>query len=127
GLVGVDYFSYWNTPASEEEDRLLSNILKELDEMIGYEVNRQTLVTDLASWTDDYVITGMQVGDYKVWRFTTNNVVTTLDDSGDNVMFTLDDATVTFPEAMIYEPSDPVSPIGYWVIQRADAPDPIIS
>ncbi len=131
GLTGADYFLYWNPFASEAEDKLFSDTLKELDEMIGYDASRQPLINNLASWTDDFVFTGMQVGEYKVWRFTPNEDATTsLNDSPESIIFTVEGAetkTITFPGARIYESSISSSPIGYWIVQRADAPDPIVN
>lgn len=143
GLVGVDPFLYFNTALNSADDLLHSNILKELDVMIGYDTARQPLVTNLTPWEEDFVYTGMQIttlqGDYKVWRFTPEVNITlgeTVDDTLispgnvnglEDVIFEVGGIQITFPHAVIYYPESPVSQQGHWVVQAPGAGEPIVT
>ncbi|MCH7568542.1 MAG: hypothetical protein IIA87_03925 [Nanoarchaeota archaeon] len=138
GLIGADPVLYFNAFGNEADDLLHSNILKEIDLMIGYDVEKQTLITNLTDWTNDFVYTGMRVGEFKVWRFTPEVNITlgetvndTLISSGnvnelEEVIFQVDTTQIIFPNATIYIPENFVSQQGHWVIQLGNAGEPYV-
>lgn len=129
GMAGSDYFLYWNSNATTQEDQLVSDTLGELDDLVGYDVPKQTLVDDLAPWTTEYLLTGMNVDGYKVWRITGDMpehlwIEDNITLEGSDVAVTFDRTKVTFPDARVYRPDSPVSPLGAWIIQNRNASDP---
>ncbi|MEK6898560.1 MAG: hypothetical protein AABW79_00505 [Nanoarchaeota archaeon] len=117
-----------------DEDRdMLSNTLAEFNLIAGFS-DRQSLLDndrtgdaygagkswkELAHWGNDYVLTGMASGGRKVWRFSP------LDSAGysvdgnysEGVRFSRVDRTITFSEGIIWNPQNPVSTKGYWIVQ----------
>jgi len=125
-LTNLGYFLYWNPPnaiipADQEDDQLVSNLLKKSDKLIGYS-GKNTLVSDISEWTDDYVLSGMESGGRKVWRLTFEGDINV--DEGEDLTFSTNDFEIAFPEGVIYESQ--YSSQGYWVIQPLDK-SPIIS
>ena len=87
GLAGVLRFHYFNVWAQDVggrpattavDDRLLSALLHELDEMVGCSPRDRQWVVDAAPrWSDQFVLTGMDAGaDRRVWRLTAAPVLT---------------------------------------------------
>jgi len=111
GLTGVDPFLYFNPPntSTDVDDSLYSRTLKEIDLMIGYKSEKQTLVNNLTVWTNDFVYTGMKIGEFKIWRFTPKLIGDVLVNSGntnglEDVIFQIDGKKITFPNSVIYSP-----------------------
>lgn len=132
GLTNNDYFQYFSTSGSGLQNpsnaNLVDDIMAELELMTGYE-DTEMLIDDIVDWDDEYIASGIQVGDYKVWRFTPKSMSGALQNDGnadgsESVIFEVDGDTITFPNAMIYTPPNAVSSAGYWVIQAPDADDP---
>ncbi len=128
GMNGADYFLYWNPNSTQWEDILVSNVLNELDEMIGYDVEKTPLTTDIY-WDIPFQISGMEVGDYRAWRFTPDvdsedGKNQTLWLEGDDIIFKTDGYTVLFEEGQIYRPSSTDAPLGWWVLQDKNSGRP---
>ncbi len=133
-----DFFILWNRGAvgNVSDDQLFERILAEFNQTAGWS-GRQPIVNGLVSWDSNIIYTGSQVGNFKIWRFTPRlnagqNItqVTTNSGSGDftaPVVFTTNGKTVTFPQAFVYKPTNPVSVSGAWVIQKASAPGPTLA
>lgn len=133
-----DVILFWNPytagetpPSNDANDTLLSNILLETDQFIGYE-NRDPITynfeqySDEEWWMSDYVLSGMKAADKKIWRFTPDiSTPYTLLAQENPVIIETQLYRITFPEGSI-EPNN-VSTIGYWIIQPEIALDPIIS
>jgi hypothetical protein len=140
GLCGADQFLYWNprpkTPAQpgendpdEDQDRLLSDCLHELDEMVGA-ADRRTLVHSLSGWYDDYVLTGMSTGERTVWRFTPKLASTQKREgvlrSKAPVTFRTVSTEIKFPAGTVVARAGELSNQGYWII-ASPGTQPVIS
>ena len=79
GLSGVKTFLLWNPRpwkknmdiklvANDDQDKIVSDCLHQLDEMIGK--GGTSCVEQLIPWSADYVLTGMRLKDKSIWRFT---------------------------------------------------------
>lgn len=133
GMTNNDFFNYFsnsNSGGSSSSATTVNNIMKELELMIGYE-DTEMLVDDIVDWDQEYVYTGVVVGDYNVWRFTpdvSGNASSVVVNGGNNtlssdVVLDVDGDTITFAEAYVYPVSNPVSNAGIWIIQKASAGD----
>ena len=130
-----DLFILWGI-GSSSDDQAFNNALTEFNIAAGYN-NRQPLTNDLADWEDDFIYTGTRVGGYKVWRFTPDmnsgqNISSFITSDGnpdgsETVTFDVSGDIVSFPNAFIYTPSNPVSDFGAWVIQTGTAGNPRVS
>jgi peptidoglycan hydrolase-like protein with peptidoglycan-binding domain len=127
GMTNTDYFDFFGNSSSHN---LIDKLLGELELMIGYE-DTEMLVDDIVDWDQEYVYTGVVVGDYNVWRFTpdvSGNASSVVVNGGNNtlssdVVLDVDGDTITFAEAYVYPVSNPVSNAGIWIIQKASAGD----
>jgi Ca2+-binding RTX toxin-like protein len=118
-LSGTDNFLWWKyswdpDPANTS---IVSRLLDELNPLIGY-ADRKTLSLTNADWSDGYVLTGMEANGRRVWRLTPDPTqpVTVLSSSGD-VRIQIGSQVVSIPNSSIYTPSNPVSTLGYWIVQ----------
>ena len=97
--------------------------------MVGT-ADRKTLVTELAGWYDDYVLTGMKSGDRTVWRFTPKLQAgeTWRDTQADPsaATFRIGSTTVQIPGGVVHQQADALSDQGVWIIAPVDS-RPVIS
>ncbi len=123
GLTGVEQFLYWNPhsvtpPASADSDRLVSDTLREFDEVLG-NGDRQSLMNELAGWSDAYVVTGMRAGARTVWRLTPRlggeASLAALLVSPDPATFRIGGKLITVPGARVL-PRAGVSAHGFWLV-----------
>ena len=134
-LTAPDALLYWNPRlqsqrqnadhfTTSEQDQLLSDCLREFNALVGSEP-RTTLVERLAGWGDDFVLSGMTVGDHTVWRFTPAP-----DETGLSTLAIVTQSpaavqsrttTITFAEGKVHRPDRPVSTAGLWIMAPAGA------
>lgn len=140
-LNGTDQFAYWTAYTWSQGGysnsqissgmTIINSVLAEAQAMVGYQ-GATPLVTGLTPWYNNYVASGMLVGNYKIWRFTPNlsgqSLASVLVHDGDpgattgSVLFSIGGVSVTFPNAFIYTPSGgSVSSQGYWIIESSSA------
>lgn len=138
GLCGADAFLLWNPDAwkkdqkpedynSPEQIELVSRCLLELDSLACAKSDkvqtRRTLVTKLAEWYGDYVLTGMRVGDRNVWRLTPRIKrevsVESVMASTDPPRFRIGASEISFESGRIHVPKNPVSDRGIWIVTPA--------
>jgi hypothetical protein len=126
-LSGVEEFLYWNPrsvvpPASKGSDRLVSDTLREFDEVIGHG-NRRSLVTELAGWSDEYLLTGMRVNDRTVWRLPPRREgaasLDTMLVNTDPAAFRIGRQLITMPKAKVVRRKS-VSGHGFWLVGHQD-------
>jgi hypothetical protein len=117
-LTGVDQVLLWNPYASQSEDKLVSDILSEFDNLTGS--SRTTTITNLVPWNADYILSGMRSGEYTMWRFSSAVPITSAAISTSNTQVTVRSLTkqITFSNAFIYTPSQNLGPQGVWIIQK---------
>ncbi len=144
--AGSNFLNMWHagTPAISEE-RDLSLAMDEFDGIAGFN-DKQTLMfddtalnsrltqADPSAWNDDYLLTGISSGGRIVWRFTPETGVISDIPNAASSLISEDPPTFrtaqhhfVFPEGKIYRPANPQSNLGFWIIQPAGAPSPIIS
>jgi len=131
-LTGPKLLLYFNSSnfTASGDDKYLDSTLKEFDSIAGYK-DKKTLVNKEAWWGDDYVLTGMDAGGKKVWRFTPDvdlsvNASSTIVQKDGPVIVKTAKTKITFPQGSIYTPSNPVSTKGIWITQPEGAQAPII-
>ena len=150
-LTGAEYVLYWNPKNSypggalnsidySSDSLLLSNTIKEADLLTGFE-DKQTLVNEMVSWADDYVLSGMRAGGRDVWRFTPNldsgsgmpTLSSTLIDANSTGVFLqttqkkISFFNGTLVDNHVVANYQPVSLKGYWIVQPTGAPAPIVT
>lgn len=133
-MTRTEEFLYWNltqTNSCEDENEIyMHRTLTEFDEVVRTRDVTWT-VEELTPWDKPFVYSSVIVqGDIplRITRFTANTPLrvssglsenVAVDDS--SITIIVDGHTVTFYGAELYEPSDPVSVYGLWIIQRTDA------
>lgn len=127
GLGNPDPFLYFNHSGaasySEKDDTIFSNLMFELDELVGFE-DRKSLIDSTMDWGAKYILTGMEAGGRNVWRITPDLSVPGVtvenflhSDKNKYIKFKIGDQIVKFPEgSYIYKPEKENSSFGYWVI-----------
>lgn len=156
GLIGADAFLFWNprpwakdqgaskfassgvpgsgvsagaVATSDEQNRIFSDCLRQLDALAG-RVDRRPLARKLVPWTEDYALSGMQVGDRTVWRFTPN-----LDGGAKRestlvsppaAIFKVGSRRITIPGGKLFVPETELSGQGYWVVAPGNVEEPHI-
>ncbi len=125
GLSGIEEFLYWNPrsvtpPASEASDRLVSDTLREFDELIGVG-NRHSMVNKLADWSQEYVLTGMRANQRTVWRLTPRpDGPASLDAmlvNANPATFSIGGKAITLPKAKVVR-RESVSAQGFWLVSN---------
>ncbi|MGE4104149.1 MAG: DUF4082 domain-containing protein, partial [Pirellulales bacterium] len=116
---GVRNLLWWNylQAVNPANSLVVSNALQEINSLLGY-ANRTALVSTGAGYADGYVLSGVDAGGQRVWRLTPDPTqsVTILSSSG-NVSIQIGSKVVTIPSASIHTPANPVSNLGYWIVQ----------
>lgn len=147
-LTGVEFFFLWNPhhpywtdvvndcPLFDSDNEIVNRVLSEFNALAGAQ-GRVTLVTDLADWYSDWLLTGMRAGGRKVWRFTPLEYEATVQRAAIGAADTLVSTNplvfqtlqnrIEFPFGTIHTPENPSSSKGFWIVQPSDAPDPIIT
>ena len=119
---------FWNPHqlnAPDEDDILLSNLLHELDELVGYK-DRKPIENVDVPWSRRYVLNGMTANKRTVWRLSPDISVPglTIENflvSEKPLKFQIANEVIQFPEgSYIYKPSKEYSAYGYWVISPLD-------
>ena len=106
------------------------SILAELTRVLGA-ADRQTIPMP-STWNDSFVISGMYAGGKNVWRITPDTTKVSKKDflvqNGNDVVFSVNGKTITFPGGKIIEDGDilEVGTCGYWVETAKDV-TPIIT
>lgn len=146
-LTDVDSLFYWNELNSSSENNELSGALKEFDAIAGFSDKRTLLSGDtdanpyepfeLVNWTADYILSGMETGGRKVWRFTPNkdngapftfssNISDFLvAENSTGVYFRTGQSDIFIPQGIIWRPQNPASKQGFWIVQPRNAPNPV--
>jgi hypothetical protein len=135
GLTGADAFLLWNPRlwsknqkpedwGNEETDRLASDLLRQLDGLVGVS-GRKTLTTAFIPWISDYVLSGMNAGERSIWRFTPKLAV---GDVASKCVVSLEPATfevgksrIVIPGGRVIAPEPALSSSGVWVEAPANA------
>ena len=78
GAVDFYYFFAWRVGIDGyrvklTDHALVSSLLSELTGLVGCETRRWVTDTRLATWRDDFLLTGMVAGGRSVWRLTPSN------------------------------------------------------
>lgn len=115
GLTGGMYFP--------EDDRKLSSLMHEMDELVGFE-DRQPLMLEPLKNDTKYILSGMSAGGRNVWRITPDLCYKGYSRSsflkskdGEPPRFVFGNQIVEFPEgSYIYTTEENNSLFGYWVI-----------
>lgn len=126
GLHNPDPFLFWTGVYDNLGDDMehLGKLFAHLGEMVGHE-DRETLMTEpeyAPTMHQRYVLTGMRVNDYHVWRITPDLYVPGVTKENfcidkDTPTFQIGNQFVKFPEgSYIYEPDNDLCGYGYWVI-----------
>lgn len=130
GLHNINTFQTFNNQRLEwlDEDKILSDLLYELDELVGFE-DKTCLWEKIMDCDQRYLLSGTYAGGKNAWRITPD--LYTPDESvpggfvtvdsfcidKENPTFKIGNQYVRFPEgSFIYKPEREVSEIGYWVI-----------
>jgi hypothetical protein len=124
-LTRVDKFLLWNPKgpdpdynSDEVQDKLVSDCLYRLDEMIGVKP-RKTLIKDLVPWGADYVMTGMKLPSKSIWRFTPRlkdgEKISDFIIKESPATFSVDKNTIFIPGSKILHPKTQLSTQGVWV------------
>ncbi len=132
GLLNPDMFLYWGPRYNTTDDaeyvqnqaEKLNKTLIELNSIIGFP-DRETISTQLDSWNNDYVLTGMKVNGKNVWRITPNLELGTI--TRDEFLideetpeFKISGTKISFSEGSIIENSTSLASVGYWVETPVD-------
>lgn len=132
-LNGADDFILWNphgptaTHATDDSDLLVENTLKEINLLAGFEGLQPLNNQRIENWNNDYVISGAQTGERKVWRVTPKSMSAQLVQTEENIIITTQENIITLPEGVLYVPQEgSVSSAGYWIIQPKNAAAPLI-
>ena len=120
GMHDIDTWLFWNTPrmADGSSERRLERIVSEIDTFVGGVEGRRALVTRAPNWdTDRYVLSGMDVGDWDVYRFTPGEPGRVVTEDPFVFEFTSDAKRVE-PVAggTVYRVTGTMSEVGYWVV-----------
>lgn len=118
-LNGADDFLYWvwsELPDPAAGNRRLAQVLTELDPLVGL-TPRRTLSFGPVSWDDPYLLTGMEAGGRRIWRWTPRAGRSWELVSRQPVRITIGDLDLELPESELYEPAEPASNLGLWIIQ----------
>lgn len=126
----IIYFNYPNSPRSNHE--LLSDLVTDFNQVAGFS-ERETMIDSLADFSVDYVISSMKSGGRIVHRFTPlvdGGLIRSPRDSlirsdSTGMYFQTGEFTITFPQGALWNSS--VSAGGFWIVQPANAPEPIIT
>ena len=119
GLNGAQDFLWWKYTSQADAigTQLISRLLKELDSLVGF-VDRRVITRGNVDFDDGYVLSGMEAGGRRVYRLTPDpsKAVTVLSSTG-TVRIQIGTQTVTIPHASIYSPPNPLSNLGFWIVQ----------
>ena len=135
GLTGADAFLLWNPRlwskkqkpedwGNEETDRLASQLLHQLDGLVGVP-NRKTLTTSFIPWNSDYLLSGMNAGERSIWRFTpklaAGDVASKCVVSLEPATFEVGKSRIVIPGGRVIAPEPVLSSAGVWVEAPANA------
>lgn len=135
GLCRPECFLLWNplapkmpnaNPAhygSASQDQLVSDCLKQLDELLAGPAPRDSLVKGLIPWGDPFVLTGRLAGDRSVWRLTRDPdsaETPIVEEVEDGVRFRFGAYSGHIPGGKIIKPSKTLSTLGWWIEAPAD-------
>jgi Ca2+-binding RTX toxin-like protein len=118
-LSGAEGFQLWKWSGFGQDpttDIMVSNLLSELDEMIGF-ADRRTLSFNEVSWGDGYILTGMEAGGRRVWRLTPDPSLSFQQIPGYGARFQIGNKTVEIPDGYVYTPTQSNSDLGIWIVQ----------
>ncbi len=102
--------------------------LDEASRVFGFQ-DRRVLTLSHVQWDDDYVLSGVDAGGKRIWRFTPNSLKL----GGTGVILSLAPARIqlapghvfTMTGARIHREPQPVSTWGYWLVE--DNPDSLLT
>lgn len=119
-MNGTDDFYFWKDSSygvKRASDVVLDNILTELNTLVGF-ADRKAVVFTAPSWTDGYVLSGVEANGNRVYRLTPDPTQSvSVSTAGGDVTFTIGGKVVSIPNATIYTPANPTSTLGYWIVQ----------
>ena len=109
------------TLADDEQDRLLSACVRQLDSLVG-DPGRVALTKALVPWDSAYALSGIRANGRSVWRFMPRleegrTVESTLV-SENPATFRVRDWRVSIPGGQVVRQVPELSSLGYWVLGR---------
>jgi hypothetical protein len=150
-LANPDRILFWNIEsAGKDSAPLVDAVLSEFNALVGSEA-RRSLVIDkdcdatgvsvsgqfpercLLPWDSDFVLSGIEVGDRRIYRFTADTdfidwqkaIHVQSDEKG--VTVTTARAEVRFEGAVVYAPTNSLASGGIWLVARKASPSPKVS
>ncbi len=127
GLGGVDQYLLWvwselksiiGTSQWDAGMRTIDASLKELSDVAGYEGGKTVSFTQV-DYQDDYVLTGYEVANKRVWRLTPKpGTSVSIVSQSNPVVFTINGKRVEFAAVSSITSHNPtVSNLGYWITE----------
>jgi hypothetical protein len=127
GLNGVDQYLLWvwselksiiGATRWDTGMRTLDASLKELSDVAGYEGGK-TVSFSRVDYQDDYVLTGYEVANKRVWRLTPRpGTPVSITSQSNPVVFTINGKRIEFSLASSITSHNPtVSNLGYWITE----------
>ena len=121
GLLGVRDFLFNNNNGSSADNQLLNDTLVELDQQVG-SIAYQSAIDAPIDWQQPYVLSAVEQGDQRIWRFTPNTTATDNAESSivnySPAQFLIDNKTLTFPNSDAQSLNNTTSNAGVWVTQN---------
>jgi cytochrome c553/chitodextrinase len=117
-LAGARQFVYQNQNAPADDETLLDNTLKEVDQYLGATVMTPA-IDNLVDWQQPFVLSGATGAKGKVWRFTPRldaytSIASTISQQQPAV-FHVGGMQITVPGAKVEAPATAVSGQGLWL------------
>ncbi len=126
-LSGADDFLLWvwsKLEGTTAGDAQLGQAVAELDPLVGC-AERQTLSFEGLTWDEPYALTGMETAGRRVWRLTPRPGEMVEVRSESPVVIRVGAKEVSLPGSRLYRAPQPVSELGYWIVQTA-VPSPLL-
>jgi len=108
---------------------VVEDIMIELSRIVGTSDRKAIAIP--TRWNDSFVLSGMYSGGKNIWRLTPDTTQVSLEDfkvAGDELKFSVNGKTITFPQGKIIEDGKVrvVGTCGYWIETPADV-TPVIT
>lgn len=119
-LSGATEFAFWNTKGMDPElqgNVQMDRALGELEPLVGF-ASRVPLSYSDVDWSDDFLLTGMDVGGRRIWRLTPNPDVSFRVVNAARGELEIDGRLWSLPNSSIQ--AGGASSLGVWIIQRYD-------
>jgi hypothetical protein len=121
GISGPDALIYWNNvPAAP--DAAFEAALLEVNRVSGC-AGKATAIDALVDWDAPWVLSGLEVGDVRVWRFTAQDEAVLLERDGGDLIARADGRTLVIPAAWTVASGEGFER-GTWIVQAPGAARP---